>query len=128
RMESASQITYPALVLMVLNRLEKGPPVIDEHYAGVLMTDLVQRRPRFIIHVGDQGMNPELYRLENFPPVVELLDREYVHATTRNGCDVYVRGDDPVATTKADPLRPTRDAATEAVVEVRVYSSDASTR
>lgn len=96
RMEAASQITYPALVLMDLNRLEKGPPVIDELYADVLMADLRSRRPRFIIHVRDEGMHPELYRLENFPPIVELLAHDYDLVASRSGCDVYVRKDDPV--------------------------------
>ncbi len=74
-------------------------PTLDPFFAGMVMSDLESRRPRFIVDAWRRswtmnGSNdPRLYNLELYPEfeLREFLESRYRRAGSFDGCDLYVR-------------------------------------
>ena len=110
RLEAASEFVEGVLILTDVMRA--GPAQVDERYAAMLMDDLAARRPRWIVDAAQQSVNPELYRIENFPALVELLSAEYELVAQLDGCRVWVRRDDLPPHSLIDPPDPTTSKST----------------
>jgi hypothetical protein len=74
-------------------------PTLNRPLAHMLMEDLRDRRPRFIVDAADRSWtlaasgDPWLYRLDRYPrfELLSYLESDYRLAGRFDDCDVYVR-------------------------------------
>ncbi len=94
--ESASHISVTQHIVQDHIEGTGPPPGIDPVWAGRLMTELDARKPRFIVDAAARSWfmsNQEVYRLARYPDfaLVRLLNEQYEHIATIDGCEVYER-------------------------------------
>lgn len=78
---------------------------LDARRAAALMTDLEQRRPRFVVDAWRRSWtmaasgDPAIYRLDRYPDfgLTRLLRERYDLVGTFDGCALYVRRPDPTS-------------------------------
>jgi hypothetical protein len=95
RLEAASRL---AMCQYVVNDFKAAPdhPSLNPHWAGMLMRDLRERQPRFIVDASSRswyGTDPWVYDLSHYSDfeLVGLLASEYVPIGHVDGCHVYER-------------------------------------
>ncbi len=96
RVEAASEITLPQVVVSDYSRTPVRP-TIEPRYAAILMRDLRERTPRFIVDAGAVGITladggPDRYRLGQYPDfeLNRLLQERYELVGRFNRCKLYV--------------------------------------
>jgi hypothetical protein len=96
RMQAASEITLPNIVVNDYSRIP-GSPRIEPRYAAILMRDLRERTPRFIVDAAAVSVTladgpPRLYRLALYPDfeLNHLLRDRYELVGRFDGCKLYL--------------------------------------
>lgn len=98
RLEAASQFTISQYIVGDYYSAPAAP-ALDSQHAEMLMRDLRERRPRFVVDAWRRSWtmaasgDPSIYRLERYPEfeLPRFLERHYDLAGTYDGCDLYVR-------------------------------------
>jgi hypothetical protein len=94
RLEAATRFGTASYVMLDASRETPEGPVYLEMMSDLLMSDLHEREPRFIVDAArcSQTMGrPDVYRLDRYPPLAELLLHHYDLVKTADNCDIYVR-------------------------------------
>ena len=81
-------------------------PALQTRHAEMLMRDLRERGPRFIVDAWRRSWtmvasgDPSIYRLDRYPDfeLPRFLERHYDLEGTLDGCELWVRRPDPAAT------------------------------
>jgi len=94
RLEAATRFGTASYVMLDASRETPDGPAYLETMSHLLMSDLRERPPRFVVDASrcSQTMGrPDVYMLERYPPLADLLKHHYERVATADDCDVYVR-------------------------------------
>jgi hypothetical protein len=98
RLEAASHFSICQYVVNDYS-VDAAEPQLDHFFAGMVMSDLDRRKPRFIVDAWrrswtmDSSNDPHLYDLALYPEFAlrGLLETRYELAGSFDGCDLYIR-------------------------------------
>jgi hypothetical protein len=97
-MEAASHFSMTQYIVNDY-RVDPAEPELDRFFADMLMRDLEERRPRFVVDAWrrswtmNSSNDPWLYRLELYPEfeLKDFLESHYELAGRFDDCDLYIR-------------------------------------
>lgn len=89
RIDAASQLVTAVLVLGDVRGMAAGPPQIDPYYSPLLLEEIGRHQPRYILNAAPRSIHPDFYALTNYPPLAEVLNRDYALVETLDGIEIY---------------------------------------